>query len=41
MSNISYGLRYDQVELDPKKANVDTGGRDDAKKRKPSLCNGS
>ena len=26
MSNISYGLRYDQVELDPKKANVDTGG---------------
>ena len=26
MNNISYGFRYDQVELDPKKANVDTGG---------------
>ena len=24
-NNISYGLRYDQVELDPIKANVDTG----------------
>lgn len=26
MNNISYGLRYDQVELDPTRANVDTGG---------------
>ena len=26
LNNISYGFRYDQVELDPTRANVDTGG---------------
>ena len=38
INGISYGLRYDQVELDPTRADVDPGAGNDATFSKYCIC---